>query len=133
MMESGGVEEKCVIGGGGREDERARERDTLEVGIWALGFLGSKAWVFGAVRCVKVGVLSRVTVRKHVEVLGPPHSLLPWTYFLVVWAFFWGGAEGEEGKREEGRVKDCLNKVHMCYSIKCFCFSFFVDHVNVLA
>lgn len=132
-MESGGVEEKCVIGGGGREDERARERDTLEVGIWALGFLGSKAWVFGAGEVCQGRCFVSGDGEKACGGFGPPTLTPSLNILFGCMGFFWVGGEGEEGKREEGRVKDCLNKVHMCYSIKCFCFSFFVDHVNVLA
>ena len=63
----------------------------------------------------------------------PPHYTPSLNILFGCMGFFWLGGWGEEGKREEGRVKDCLNKVHMCYFIKCFCSPFFVDHINVLA
>lgn len=71
----------------------------------------------------RVGVLFRVTVRKHVEVLGPPTLTPSLNILFGCMGFFLGGGEG---KREEGRVKHCWNNV-------CFCSSFFVDRINVLA
>ena len=68
------------------EDERARERERetpwrLGFRRWGWGFWGViKPGFWVQVRGVsKVGVLPRVTVRKHVEVLGPPPNttLLP--------------------------------------------------------
>lgn len=91
------------------EDERTRgqERETpwrLGFGRW--GFWGAKLGFLVQVRCVKVGVLSRVTVRKHVEVLGPQgphtHSFLEHTFWL--YGLFFG--VGRKGKKEKERKEE---------------------------
>jgi hypothetical protein len=95
-----------------RRRTRGQERETpwrLGFGRWGWGFWGAKLGFLVQVRCVKVGVLSRVTVRKHVEVLGPQgphtHSFLEHTFWLYGLFLGWGGG-GRRQKR--GRKSERL-------------------------
>ena len=49
----------------------------------------------------RVGVLFRVTVRKHVEVLGPPTLTPSLNILFGCMGFFLGGGEKEKERKEE--------------------------------